>query len=419
MQVHQSYRYELDPNAAQRAALARHAGTARFAWNWALARRKVLLDKYPERKDKRRYTNACAQHREWNAWKVENAPWAYECSKCTAQEAFRNLDKAFRNFYRGRKAGRRVGFPKFKKKGVHDAFRLTGAAHCNPRSVSLPRLGQIRTKEITDLKGCILSATVSRVVDRWFVSFAVKRERPDPKPAGGDVVGIDLGLLTFAVLSDGSKADAPRPLKKLLGGLQQASKSHSRKRKGSKNRRKSALRLARRHYRIRNVRRDFLHKFTTDLAKTKRAIIVEDLCVSGMVKSRSLARSISDSGWSEMRRMLEYKTLWYGSRLIVAPRFFPSSKMCCCCGNIKDEMPLATRVYECEKCGLVIDRDLNAAINLEQYGLVELGEAPSVREFRGDEKVACGGEGADAGFVPDVKPSPVKQEARCGTKSHA
>lgn len=359
MLVRQAYRYELDPNVSQRVLLAKHAGTARFTFNWALALCKERLER------KEPLPHAAELHRIWNVFKRENAPWWVEVSKCSPQEAMRDLDRAFRNFWRGRRVGRPVGFPRFKKKGEHDAFRLTGSIRVQPRHIVLPRLGAIRTKEPTDkFQGRILSASVSREADRWYVSLTVERERPDPIPVVGAVVGIDLGISSFAVLSDGTAFVAPRALERSLRRLRRASKAHNRKQKGSRNRRKSALRLARLHRQVRNQRRDFLHQTTTELARTKPVIVVEDLNVQGMVRNRHLARAIADAGWSEFRRMLAYKTVWYGSQLLVAPRFFASSKTCSACGGMKEDLALSERVYRCEACGSILDRDLNAARNL-------------------------------------------------------
>ena len=360
MLVHQAYRYELDPNAQQDILLVKHAGTARFAYNWGLALCKTRLEHHEP------VPHGAELHRLWNVFKLENASWWVEVSKCSPQEALRDLDRAFGNFWRCRKAGRPVGFPRFKKKGVHDGFRLTGSIRVEPRHVILPRLGAIHTKEATvKFRGQILSASVSREADRWYVSLTVEMERSDPVPVEGPVIGIDLGLSSFAVLSDGTALQSPRALERSLRRLRRASRAHSRKQRGSRNRRKSAMRLARLHRRIRNQRRNFLHKVTTELAKTKSVIVIEDLNVQGMIRNRHLARHIADAGWSEFRRMIVYKTVWYGSQLLVAPRFFASSKTCSVCGAVKEHLALSERIYHCDVCGAVLDRDLNAARNLE------------------------------------------------------
>jgi putative transposase len=295
--------------------------------------------------------------------------------------------------------------PRFRRKhGRRDSFRLTGSIKVHPRSVTLPRIGCVRTKEPTEkFRGRILSATVKREADRWYVSLAVEVERPDPKPIDGPVVGIDLGLKCFAVVSDGARLESPKPLAKALRRLRHRQRLHSRKQRGSRNRRKSAAGLARLHRRIRCQRTDFLQKATTALAKTKSVIVVEDLSVQGMVRNRHLSRSIADAGWGEFRQMLEYKTQWYGSRLIVAPRFYRSTKTCSACGHVRDMMPLGERVFRCEACGAEIDRDLNAARNLAS---LVAGSSPETQN-------ACGGEGSgqENGLA---KPAPVKQEPQSG-----
>ena len=360
MLVRQAYRYELKPNNKQRTLLAKHAGCARFAYNWGLAQRKELYEK------KKESTTAIEQHRQLNKLKKTEFPWMYEVSKCAPQEALRNLDRAFNNFYRGLKSGQKVGFPRFKRKGIHDSFRLTGSVHIFERSVILPRIGKVRTRESTDLKGHILSATVSKEADRWFVCFAVERQPKEYNRTIKDsTVGVDVGINSFCVFSDGTRIKPPTPLQYALRLLKRRSKQHSRKKIGSANRKKSALRLARLHRKIKNRRKDFLHKLSTQLAKTKSVIVVEDLNVQGMMQNRHLSRHIADSGWSQFLTMLTYKTKWYGSYILKAPKFYPSSKTCSVCGAVKPDLNLSERKFVCKICGSIIDRDENAARNLE------------------------------------------------------
>ncbi len=256
---------------------------------------------------------------------------------------------------------------------MRDSFRLTGTIRFEGRKIQLPRIGKVRIKEKRDsyCKGRILSATVRRRADRWFVSVTVEEEIPDFTPRGGVAVGVDLGVKTLATLSDGTVFANPRALGRRLRKLRQLSKSLSRKRKGSKNREKAKLRLARMYLRIFNIRHDTLHKITTYLAKSHSRIVIEDLNVSGMMRNRRLARAIADVGFYEFRRQLEYKCRWYCSQLVIVSRTYPSSKMCSGCGHRKKELLLSEREYHCEECGLRIDRDQNAALNLVSVSLPE------------------------------------------------
>jgi putative transposase len=400
MLVHQAFRYELAPTPAQRTALVNHAGAARWAWNWGLSVRRKAWQ--------RRRQSLTAADLHWLLNRLKRTPryaWLYEVSKCAPQEALRDLDRAYANFWRGRKTGRRVGAPRFKKRGrCPDRFRLTGAIRVEAGVVVLPRIGRVQTKESTGkFRGRILSASCRREADRWYVALTVKLERPDPIPVTGPVVGVDRGITAFAVCSDGTMIHSPRALQRGVRKLRRRSRAVSRKRPGSANRQKAALALARCHRRIRNQRVDALHKATTALAKAKSVIVVEDLHVAGMVRNRHLSRAIADQGWAEFHRQLAYKCEWYGSRLLVAPRFYPSSKTCSGCGLVKAALPLGTRVFACPACGLRIDRDVNAARNLASLALAVAGSSPETRN-------ACGGGSAGAVGNGGVELPSAKQE---------
>jgi len=407
MMIRQAFRYELAPTASQRVALADHASAARWAWNWGLSVRRKAYKRRGET------LSAMDLHRLLNRLKrTPRYRWLYEVSKCAPQEALRDLDRAYANVWLGRKAGRRVGFPRFKKRGrCAERFRLTGAIRVEDGVVVLPRIGPVATKEGTrKFRGRILSASCRREVDRWYCSLTVEVERPDPLPVVGPVVGVDLGVTVFAVCSDGTVIQSPRALDRSLRTLRRRGRAVSRKQQGSKNRAKATLTLARLHRRVRNQRVDALHKATTALAKAKSVIVVEDLYVAGMAKNRRLARAIADQGWAEFNRQLAYKTTWYGSRLVVAPRFYPSSKRCSGCGQIKKALPLEVRVFRCAACGLVLDRDLNAARNLAQLGKAEdqwvAGSSPETEN-------ACGEGSAGQARNGLVELPSAKQERTC------
>jgi putative transposase len=368
MIVLRAFKTELDLNNKQRTACIRHAGAARFAYNWGLARKQEAFangEKSP---------TAIDLHRELNALKKIELPWMYEVSKCAPQEALRDLDKAFANFFRRvkeKKAGRnvKVGFPRFKsKKHGLGGFRLTGVIRVFEKAIQLPRLGALRLKERGYLPTSgvhILSATISEKAGRWFVSLQVEMEVPDPVMEEKPVAGVDLGINRMAQVSDGTYLENPRALKRSLTRLKRLQRVVSRRKKGSANRQKAVRQLARAHFRVANLRKDALHQATTFLTITKSAIVLENLNVSGMMKNHHLAQAIADVGLYEFRRQLEYKGQWYGCEVLLADRFFPSTKRCSQCGN-KRSISLAERVYSCEHCGQVMDRDLNAAINLEQ-----------------------------------------------------
>jgi putative transposase len=375
MQVTRGYKTELDLNNEQTTACLKHAGAARFAYNWGLSRYEA------EYKAGRKTPNAQSLHKELNALKQTELPWMYEVSKCAPQEALRDLEKAFKNFFRKcklKKIGKwkgKCGYPKLKskKKGI-GSFRLTGAIHVEEGHVQLPRLGRLRLKEkgYIPTEGVkILSATVSEQAGRWFVSVQVEEEQPDPTLAMGNTVGVDLGIKALATCSDGTVMENPKALRSNLKKLRRLSRRHSRKQKGSKNRAKATRKLARLHAHIANIRSDTLHKATSWItAKTKpdqerpTCIVIEDLNVSGMLKNHKLARSIADVGFYEFRRQLAYKAVLSGSLVYTVSRWEPSSKTCSWCGWVDEDLQLSDRIFHCKECGYVADRDLNAAINL-------------------------------------------------------
>lgn len=361
MIIQRAYKTELDPNNSQRTACLKHAGVARFAYNWGLARR---IDEY---KNNGKTVNAMDLHRRLNRLKKTDFPWMYEVSKCAPQEALRDLDRAFKNFFEGR-----ARYPRFKsrKRGI-GPFRLTGSIKVFQDAIQLPRLGSVMLKERGYLPtdAHILSATVSERGGRWFVSITIEGEVDDPKPNGGEVAGVDLGIKSLAVVSDGTIFENQKALHHHERKLRRQQRSLSRKKKGSNNRRKAVKRVQKTHARVSNIRRDAIHKATTWLAKNKSAIMIEDLNVSGMLKNHHLSKAISDCGWCEFRRQLEYKTEWYGSEMLVAPRWFPSTKICSRCGHGKSSVKLSDRTYVCGVCGLTMDRDLNSAINLKKLAV--------------------------------------------------
>ena len=369
MKILRAYKTELDPTCEQVELLLQHAGCARWAYNWGL---RMKMDAY---KATGKSPTAVDLHRELNSLKNKpkeegGVPWMYESSKCAPQEALRNLDAAYKGFFRRCKTkAKKKGFPRFKSRrdGV-GSFRLTGSIHASETTVQLPVLGELRLKEhgylpVADVR--VLSASVSEKAGRWFVSLQVEQELQAQAPRPAHVVGVDVGIKQMAVTSDGEVFENPKALGKALKTLRTRQKAVSRRVKGSANREKAKRRVAKAHLRVANIRRDAIHKLTSSIAKSASVVVVEDLNVSGMLKNHCLARALSDVSLSEIHRQLAYKAEWNGIELIKADRFFPSSKTCSKCGNIKEDLSLADRTYDCGACGEVIDRDLNAALNLK------------------------------------------------------
>ena len=398
-----AHRIALDPNNAQATYFARACGVARFACNWALAewQRQYEAAKADPALPK---PSQAALRRQLNAIKCEQFPWMLEVTKCAPQMAIIQLGEAFRNFFAGR-----ARYPQFRKKGVHDRFTLTNDQFSVDGSrLRIPNLGWVRMRESLRFTGKIMSATISRVADRWYVSITV--DTPDrshlPKAENQGAVGVDLGVSALATLSTGETIPGPKPHTALLKRLRRLSKSLSRKCKGSQNRKRAKARLAKLHARIANIRQDALHKLTTSLTHRFHTIGIENLNVRGMVKNRHLARSIMDIGFYEFRRQLEYKAAMRGGVVVVADRFFASSKTCSVCGHKLDDLPLSVREWTCPDCGSIHDRDVNAARNLLAYGLAAL--SGSTASSAGCQ--ACGEEGSGRRRKTAAKPASVKQE---------
>jgi IS605 OrfB family transposase len=398
--VVQAYRFALDPTPAQDRDLYRHAGAARFAFNWALASVRANLG---QRAAERTYGLADVEltpalgwslpalRRAWNAVKADVAPWWGQCSKEAYNTGLDGLARALGNWSAsrsGRRAGPRVGFPRFRsrRRAVPSVRFTTGTIRVEDtrHHVTLPRLGRIRTHESTRKlarrlhagTARILSATVRHAGGRWHVSFTVEITRTTRTPAHPQgTVGVDVGIANLAVLSTGQVVPNPRHLAGASGRLRAAARTLSRRQgpdrrtgqQPSRRWQQAKGRLSRAHARVACLRADGLHKLTTTLARTYGTVVVEDLNVAGMLANRTLARHIADAGWATLRRQVEYKTAWRGGRVVVADRWFPSSKTCSSCGAVKPKLPLRARIYTCEHCGLCLDRDVNAAINLKQH----------------------------------------------------
>ena len=414
--VFEAVRVALDPSPAQERLLLSHAGAARFAFNAGLAHVKAGIDAgvKPEWSfySLRRWWNAnkdtLAVNDDGVIWWAKNSKEAYSYGLEALAKGLSNWVKS----RRGARKGRRVGFPKFKAKdkatprfAYTTGFRLIEG---DPKALRLPKVGRVHCMEdVTErVNGArVLRVTVSRRAGRWFAALAVEREdKPVAKAPKGGAVGVDLGIKTLATLSDGTIIDNPRPLKKVERKLKRAQKALSRKTMGSNRRAKARAKVARIHARVANQRQDAMHKATTWLAGTYSHISIEDLNAAGMVKNHRLAKAVSDASFAEFRRQLEYKTARTGARLHIVDRWYPSSKMCSRCGRVKAKLSLAERVYKCDGCGLVIDRDLNAALNINVAG-----SAPET--VNAHRETVKRGDLSDRATLDSVKCEPSRRES--------
>ncbi|MBS4767820.1 RNA-guided endonuclease InsQ/TnpB family protein [Turicimonas muris] len=390
-----AHRITLDLNNVQATYMSQAAGTARFAYNWALSEWKKQYEAWKQDNTLPKPSQE-ALRRQLNSIKRKQFPWMLTVTKNAPQMAIIQLGQAFKNFFAGRSR-----YPKFRKKGRDDRFTLTNdLISIDGCRIRIPRLGWVRMRESLRFAGKIMSATISRVANRWFVSITVDTEDNShlPKAENQGAAGVDLGVSALATLSTGEIIAGPKPHKALLLRLKRLSRSLSRKQKGSANRGKAKIKLAKLHARIASIRTDALHKLTTDLTRRFHSIGIENLNVRGMMKNRHLSRAIADMSFYEFRRQLQYKTAMRGGQVIVADRFYPSSKTCSDCGYKLESLPLSVRKWECPGCGANHDRDLNAAINLKNMAV-------------SSTVTACGEEGSGSSRKTRVKPSSEKQEA--------
>lgn len=369
-------------------------GISRLAWNWGVINWK---EQYKESKvnENVKRPNGMDLKKKFNAIKKEEFPFINEVTKYACQQPFLNLQKSYNKFFKDLSLGIKAHKPKLHKKGKKDSFYMGGdviEVRNREKRVKIPKLGFVKlTEELRDSThsaeglpmGKILSATISREADNWFISFTIEQVICFDICENQTYlkVGVDLGIKTLAVLSNGETFELPKKIKqsnrrssKMGKKLSRESrrlsrKQHSRSKNDntvkSNNYKKQQIKVAKVHARIANIRKDALHKLTTYITKNFKNISIEDLNIKGMLANRKLSRAISELGLYEFRRQLEYKSVKRGNNLIIVDRFFPSSKTCSCCGNVKETLLLSERMYKCTECGFILDRDLNAAINLE------------------------------------------------------
>ncbi len=368
MVIQKTFSFRLDPSKNQCIQFAQYAGSARYIFNYGLSSIKKALE---EKNKIPTYTDIANKLPRLK--KATETAWLKTIHSQVLQQSLKDLDSGMKSFYRRLKAKQTPGFPRFKCKGIKDSFRFPQYIKCENSKVYLPKIGWVKYRNSRPLEGMIKQATVKRHGIHWNIHIVceIAQEISEKAIDSAKIVGIDVGLLNFAYLSNGIVIENPTFLKKDLRRLQHAQKKHSRKKRGSKNRKKSALKLNKLHERIANKRRDFLHKVSTDIVENQDVIIVEDLNIKGMVQNRHLSRSLSDAGLGEFMFFLKYKTGWQGKKYVQIDRFVPTSKRCSSCEN-KQDMPLRIRRYKCNACGINLDRDYNAALNIRAAGLAIL-----------------------------------------------
>jgi putative transposase len=358
------YQYRIYPTQQQQYDLARLFGCCRVVWNDALALSKASK-KLPSNGDLQKICITQAK-------KTDGREWLSEVSNIPLQQSVIDLGTSYKNFFdslKGKRKGKKLGSPKFKKrKGKQSArFRIGGFSIKNEK-LSLAKIGLIEVVWSRDLPSEASSVTVVKdATDRYFASFVVEVE-PVLLPDNGQSIGIDLGIIDFATFDTGEKIKSPKPLKRRLKKLRKAQRKHAKTTEGSKRRERARKRVAKIHAKISDVRKDFLHKLSTKIINENQAIVLEDLAVSNMVKNRKLSRAISDLGWRSFRTMLEAKSAMYGRDFRVISRWEPTSQRCSCCGKIGGKKELDVREWECLFCGAIHDRDVNAAVNIKVAG---------------------------------------------------
>lgn len=369
-----SYKFRLYPNREQENLILRTLGCCRFVFNHYLACRKDLYERSGETAN----YYVCANDLTGLKQKEETA-WLKEVDATALQSSLRDLDTAYQNFFRRVKQGGKPGFPHFKSKHDHKQSYKSKCVGTNikvlEKAVQLPKLGTVKCRISKHVQGRILSATVSRSASgKYYVALCCRLDEDLPAlPSTGAVVGLDVGIKSFAVSDAGTVYKNHKYLRKSEKKLARLQRQLSRKTKGSSNRNKARVKVAKLHEHVANQRKDMLHKLSTELIRENDIICIEDLAPKNMVRNHKLAKSIVDVSWGEFRRQLAYKAEWYGKQLVAIDRFYPSSQTCSVCGEKWDgTKDLKIRKWQCPYCGTTLDRDTNAAINILNEGLRQL-----------------------------------------------
>lgn len=358
-----THKIEIRPNKKQQEIINKSCGVSRFAYNYALKKYELIYKKHKEDKNNPK-PNIYEIKKEFNKIKESEFPWIYECPKDANQQPFTNLKNAFTKFFKGKSK-----YPKLKKKKHNESFYISNDQFkLNEKEVTLPLIGKVKMREKLRFNGKICNATISKIANKFYISINVELNKDYKRTRiSNNKIGIDLGIIDFITDNNGKKIKAPKPLKRYNKVLKRRQRRLSKKKIGSNNRRKAKMKLNKLHFRISNIRNDFLHKLSNNICCENQTINIENLKVKNMIKNHKLAKSISDLSWFEFRRQLEYKCQLYLNKLNIIDTFYPSSKLCSNCGNKKTNLNLDEREYNCDICKICIDRDINAAINILNY----------------------------------------------------
>lgn len=382
--IQRAYRTKLRPTCKQRRYFGGCCGAARFVFNWALADRKEVYESGGK-------PSHYEQKKRFNQWKKIEAAWLYDYPYTLLEEEFRNVDKAFANFFRRVKQGvEKPGYPKFKRRGGKSSFTLRGSINVEKDRIKLPRIGWVSfaEKDYIPIDTKINTATISESVSEWFISVQVEEEIDVSEPVNDKVLGVDVGVKSLAVLSDGRVFDNPQILKKHEKKMARLQKELARRNRGSQNWKKTKVKIKKLHLKITRIRRHMQHDTSRAIVDSAGLIVLEDLNIKGMMakpkpklsidgtcyeknnrsQKRGLSRSLSDVGLHELHRQINYKAEWVSGMVLYVDRWYPSSKTCSRCGSINVDLSLADRTFNCLGCGYIVDRDLNAAVNLAAYG---------------------------------------------------
>lgn len=363
MLIQRGYKYKILPTKEQEKSLLQCGGNTRFLWNYVL---KINQDYYKETGKFKFYYELSASLPKFK----EEYPFLKESFAQSLQMVLRQFDRALRDSFKKEK-----GFPSFKKKMLlNDSFTCPQRWRLGRGFVFIPKIGEVKWIKHRNMKGKPKSITISQDGDKWYCSVLCEYTVPDKAKECANIVGCDVGLKEFATLSDGTVISNPKHIKKYENKLAKEQRKLSKKQKGSKNRFKQRIKVRKIQNKIKHTRNDFLHKTSNLIAKNYDGVVVEDLNIKGMMKNHYLAKSIGDAAWSEFNRQLEYKCRWRFKHYLKIGRFEPTSKTCSNCGCVQ-EMPLSKRIFDCPNCGLSMDRDLNASLNIRNIGINTLGHS--------------------------------------------